>query len=230
MGGDLAQIVEQQVGIMRHRLHLDAAEGVGHQPHRHLAVFQHVGHAGRHAQVVFQHIEFARAGAHDVHAGDVAVDVLGHVHVLHLGAVLGVEEHLFGGHHAGAHDVVPVVDIVDEHIQRAHALLQARLQVAPFVGGNDPRDQVEGNQALGAGGVARDRESDADPAEAQVRLQPAHGHGFRGLLAVPALEGLVMGAYAAGAVAHFVIGGGTGCSVLHGSSGTGACGRLCARP
>ncbi|MCY1524023.1 hypothetical protein D9M68_589390 [compost metagenome] len=123
-----------------------------------------------------------------------AIDVLGHVHVLHLGPVLGVQEHLLGRHHARAHDVVPMVDVVDEHVECAHALLQAGLQEAPFVGGDDPRDQVEGNQALGAGGIARDREGDADPPEAQVRFQPAHGHGFRGLLAVPALEGLVVGA------------------------------------
>ncbi|MNI18708.1 hypothetical protein D3C73_721240 [compost metagenome] len=111
-----------------------------------------------------------------------------------------------------------VIDVVDEHVQRAHALLQAGFQVPPFVGGNDPGDQVERDQAFGAGGVARYRKSNADPAKAQVGFQAAHGHGFSRLLLVPALERLVLGADAACALAHFVISGGTGCSVLHGSS------------
>ena len=139
-----------------------------------------------------------------------AVDVLGHVHVLHLGAVLGVQEYLLGGHHVRAHDVVPVIDVVDEHVERAYPLLQAGFQQTPFGGGDDARDQVEGDQAFGAGRVARHRKRDADPAKAQVRFQAARGHGLRGLLVMPALESLVVGAYAAGAVAHFVIGGGTG--------------------
>ncbi|MNV68855.1 hypothetical protein D3C71_1617290 [compost metagenome] len=99
---------------------------------------------------------------------------------------------------------------MDEHVQRAHALLQAGLQVTPFVGGDDPGDQVERDQAFGAGGVARYRKGDADAAETQVGFEPSHGHGFGRLLLVPALEGLVLGAYAAGAVAHFVKSGWTG--------------------
>ena len=54
----------------------------------------------------------------------------------------------------------------------------------------------------------RPPKGDADAAKAQVRFQPAHGHGLGRLLAVPAFERFVVGAYAASAVAHFVIGGG----------------------
>ena len=62
------------------------------------------------------------------------------------------------------------------------------------------------DQPFGAASPAT--ESDADAAKAQVRFQPAHGHGLGRLLAVPAFERFVVGAYAASAVAHFVIGGG----------------------
>ena len=216
----LAQVVQQQVGVVRHRGHARAAEHLGHQPHRHLAVLQHVRHARGHAQVVLQHVELAGVGAHDVDARHVAVDVLGHGHVLHLGAVLGVEEHLLGRHDARAHDVVVVVDVVDEHVQRAHALLQPLVQPPPLGRGDDARDQVERDQALGAVGVARHREGDADAAEVQIRLQAARRHGLVRLAGKPLGKGVVMRAHVALGVQHFVEGafgdGFVGCCVAHG--------------
>ena len=89
----------------------------------------------------------------------------------------------------------------------ARALFQAGVEPAPFVGGDDAGIRSNGiSRSVPAASPAT--ESDADAAKAQVRFQPAHGHGLGRLLAVPAFERFVVGAYAAGAVAHFVIGGG----------------------
>ncbi|MNN16609.1 hypothetical protein D3C81_1297540 [compost metagenome] len=112
---------------MRHRRHPVAREQLREQPHHHLAVFKHVRDAGRHPEVVLQHVELALAGAHHVDAGHVGVDVARHVDAEHLRPVLRVVVDLVGRNHTGADDVLAVVDIVDEPVQRGHALAQAAL-------------------------------------------------------------------------------------------------------
>ena len=58
-----------------------------------------------------------------------------------------------------------MVDVVQEHVERAHALLEARVQLAPLRRRDHVRQDVEGNQPLGAALVAVDREGDAHAVE-----------------------------------------------------------------
>ena len=163
---------------MRDRRDAVLAEQLGEQPHHHLAVLEHVAHAAGHAQVVLEHVVAAAAvgvgGAHDVDAGDVRVDAAGDVDAHHLGAELRVAEHLLGRHDAGLEDLLVVVDVVDEAVQRRDALAQAALHLAPLVRRDHARDQVERDQPLGAGAVlvlgAVDGEGDADAAEDHLGL------------------------------------------------------------
>ena len=67
-----------------------------------------------------------------------------------------------------------MIDVVEEHVERAHALLQTLLQDAPFGRRNDPRHDVERDKALVSGVLAVDRERDADTMEGT--------HGFFALL------------------------------------------------
>jgi len=147
-------------------------------------------------------------GADDVDAGDVRVHVARHVHAHHLGPVLCVVQHLLGGHDAGLQDLLPVVDVVDEPVQRRHALAQASLHVAPLLARDHARDQVERDQALGAGAVlvlgAVDREGDADAAEDEFRFLALRLHHVGRLLGQPACVGLVVFSHGAGGGVHFV--------------------------
>jgi hypothetical protein len=52
---------------------------------------------------------------------------------LHLRPVLGVLVDLLGRDDAGLDDVLVVIDVVHEHVQRLHALHQAGLQRRPLV-------------------------------------------------------------------------------------------------
>ena len=54
-----------------------------------------------------------------------------------------------------------MVDVVQEQVQRAHALDDAGLQRAPFLGGDHAGDQVEGQDAVDRGGIGIDGEGDA---------------------------------------------------------------------
>ena len=63
-----------------------------------------------------------------------------------------------------------MVDVVEEGVQRAHALLDAALQQPPFGGRDDARDEVEGDQPLERVLGAVDGEGDAEPAEDALRF------------------------------------------------------------
>ncbi len=180
---DAAQGLQQQVGVVRDGRHGMQGEQLREQPHHHLAVLEHVGHAAGHAQVVLEHVVVAGAvgvaGAHDVDARDVRVHVARHVHADHLGTELRVVDHLVARHDAGLQDLLVVVDVVDEPVERQHPLGQALFHVAPLVRRDDARDLVERDQALGALAgvlVAIHRERDADPPEDQFGLVPAIAH------------------------------------------------------
>ncbi len=164
-GGDAAQIVEQHVGVVVDGGDAVAGEQLGEQAHHHLAVLEHVGDAGGDAQVVFEDAEFAGVVAHDVDAGDVGVDAAGHVDALHLGAVLGVAEHLFRRDDAGLENLLLVVDVVDEGVEGADSLLEASLEADPFFERQHTGDDVEGDEALGAFFLAVHGEGDAYPME-----------------------------------------------------------------
>ena len=55
-----------------------------------------------------------------------------------------------------------MVDVVDEAVERVDALFEAALDIVPLGGGDDARDQVEGENALRALVVAVDVEGDAE--------------------------------------------------------------------
>ena len=169
------EVLEQAVRVVLDGGDAVEREQLGKEPHHHLAVFEHVRNARGHAQVVFEHVELALAGAHDVDAGDVRVDAAGHVEPLHLGAVLRIAEDLLGAEDAGAQDVLAVVDVRDEGVQRLDALAQPGGELAPLVGREDARHDVERDQPLVAVLLAVDRERDAHPVEEAV--------GFGALLA-----------------------------------------------
>ena len=81
-----------------------------------------------------------------------------------------VAEHALARDDAGREDRLVVVDVVQERVQRVHALAQAAIEHLPLVGRNDARNDVERNQALGAGLLAVDREGDADAMERALGL------------------------------------------------------------
>ena len=214
--GHRAQGFEQHVGVMGHRGHAVLAEQLGKEPHHHLAVFQHVAHATGHPQVVLEHVVAATAiriaGPHDVDARDVRVDVARHIHPHHLGAELRVLEDLLGGDQAGLEDVLPVVDVVDEAVERRDPLGQPLFHLRPLMGRNHAGNQVEGDQALGARAVfvlgAIHRESDADPAEDHLGLFAPGAHQAAFLARQPVSVDLVVRAYLCaageGTGVHFV--------------------------
>ncbi len=88
-----------------------------------------------------------------------------HLLAVHLGAERGVAEDDVLGKHAGAQDVARAVDVLDEHVERFDALLEAGADALPLGVGEDARDDVERDQPFLRVGLAVDREGDADAPE-----------------------------------------------------------------
>jgi hypothetical protein len=63
--------------------------------------------------------------------------------------------------HVVLKDLLVVIDIVDEFVQRVDALAQPALDEIEVVGGQDARDHVEGEDALGPRLVTADGECDS---------------------------------------------------------------------
>ena len=149
-------------------------------------------------------IEVFRIDADDVDAGDMHIDVVRHVLAVHLGAEYRVLEDQVVGDDAGAQDVAAVVDVAQEHVERADPLLQAFFEDGPFLAGHDPGDHVERDQPFLGFGVAIDGKGDADPAEQQLGFLTAIFQGVRWRLLQPAGELLIGRAEVAAGPIHFI--------------------------
>ena len=178
-GAQAARLLRQPARIVRDRLHLHPREQLGEHRHHRLAVLEHVADARRRAGVVLEHEELVGPGAHQVDADDMGVDPARRGEADHLrqpGAVVA-EQPL--GQAARADDLLPVVEIVHEGVERAHPLLDPARQPPPFAAGDDPRDHVERDQPLLGVVVAIDVEGDAGAAEEALGLGALAPHPAR---------------------------------------------------
>ncbi len=98
---------------------------------------------------------------------------------LHLAAVVRAAVDQLARDDAFREDLALVVDVLQEQVEGEQALRQAALDDAPLGAGDDARQDVVGEDPLGAFVVAVDREGDALVQEGTVG----------GLLAVPPLGG-----------------------------------------
>ncbi|OIQ74478.1 hypothetical protein GALL_438700 [mine drainage metagenome] len=130
---------------------------------------------------------------------------MGQIDADHFGAELGVVLKLLARHQSGPDDFLIVVHVMDEPVQRCHPLDQSTLHGGPFMHRNDARNQVEGNQPLGAGLVAVHREGDAHAPEDEFRLVALRLHGVRRLLLQPPRVLGVVRAHPAPGRRHFIV-------------------------
>src|SRR5262249_41757426 len=145
--GDGAEHGRQVGGVVVHRTHVVAAEERGKDLLHHLAVLEDVTDAGRSAAVVLQYEVFAGRGADQVDARDVDVHGARHGQADRFAPVARGAEDQFGRHDAVLEHLPAVVDVVDEEVEGANALLQAAFHVLPLAG----RDGAGGRGGGGAG-------------------------------------------------------------------------------
>ncbi len=98
-----------------------------------------------------------------------------------------------------------MIDVVEEPVERIHALAQALRELVPFGSGNDSRDGVERDEALCARVVTVDRERDADAMEEEVGFAALFRHAIGGRFGEPLGEGAKMRADVAVRRMHLVV-------------------------
>src|SRR5215217_3488646 len=89
---------------------------------------------------------------------------------------------------SGREYLAPMVDVTNVSVDRVDALLQTALDRLPFGPGEDARDDIERDQPFLRLDVAVNRKGDADAAEQQFGLAPAHVQHVRWLFAEPARQ------------------------------------------
>ncbi len=165
-----AQRRQQRLAVLRDRADLVAIEEPRHHPLGDLAVGEHVGHAARHAQVVLEHDEPAVLEPHEIAAGDRDVDVAVDPDAAHLAPEVPAAVEQVARHDAFGENPALVVDVLEEEVDGRQPLREARSERAPLGRGDDPGQQVEGEDPLRALFVAVDGEGDALGQEGLVGL------------------------------------------------------------
>ena len=202
---DVPQRAQQVLGVELDRLHVDRLEEGGKAALHRAAVLEHVAHAGRAARVVLEHQVVAVRVADQVGAADVHVDVAGHLEAHELAPEVAGGEHEVRRHDAVLHDLLLVVDVVQEQVERGDPLHEARLDLAPLLRGDEPRHHVEREDPLGPRLVAVDVEGDALAQEGAVDGAPALGELGRREAAPQLVDPAVVRAHAAVGSDHLVV-------------------------
>ncbi len=182
-----AQRREQLLRVAGDRADPVVAERLGDRRGDRAAVGHHVGDPGRHADVVLEHPELAVVVADQVDPADVHAHPVGRLDPGRLAV-----EVRGGGDHAARYDAVVedpagVVHVVEEALERLHALLDAGLDPRPLVHLDHAGQDVERERPL----LAADVEGDALVEVAVLeRVDPAVDLGRRHLLQRAAQPGV----------------------------------------
>src|SRR5882762_988475 len=153
----------------------------------------------------YSHIAGIDLVRHEDDAGNMRVHLVGQVEAEHRHLISLVRQHLLGRDHARLEDLLPVVDVVQEAVERGHALHQPGSELVPLGPRDDARDGVERNEALSARLVAVHGERDADAMEEEVRFAALLGDAVRRSLREPVGEGAKMRTHFAVCRTHFVV-------------------------
>jgi hypothetical protein len=114
--------------------------------------------------------------AHEVAAGDVAVDAAGRADPVHRAREVRAAGDERPRHDPLPHDLAPVVDVVDEVVERADPLREPALDVAPLLAAQHARDEVERERALArVAGALLARRLERDPLLQEGGVAPAAG-------------------------------------------------------
>ncbi len=139
-----AQNARQFVRVVMNGQDFVGLERVGEGARHHQAVFQHVGNAAGRAHIVFEHAELARFRiAHQIDAADMRVNSARHFQADHFAPEMraGIDER--ARNLPVLEDALLAVNVLQEQIQRHHALRQAALDALPFRVRKDAGNQVE---------------------------------------------------------------------------------------
>ena len=158
----------QVLGIIADRLHLDRAEKFREHLQHGFAIFQHIADTGRGAGVVLQHKKVILAGAHNICADDMGIDIAGRAKVDHLRQKSLVLGNQINRYNTGAKNFLTVIDVVQKRVDGIDTLFNPLGQLGPFARRNNTRHQIKGNQTFF--GICLAVDVECDPGSAKERF------------------------------------------------------------
>jgi hypothetical protein len=191
--------------IVRDLAHPHMGEQFREHRHHRLAVLEHVRDPRWRAGVVLEHQELVLAGADEVDPDDVAVDPAGRGEAHHLREERRVAAQQAVRQATATDDLLAMVEIVQEGVDRPHPLLDTALQPPPLGAGDDPRNHVERDQPFLGVVLAVDVEGDAGAAEGALGLAALAPQQRCVLLLVPVAVALIRRTRCARVVVHLVV-------------------------
>ena len=151
LGRDRFQSLEEFARIIVHRADMQPFENLGEGALHQIAVLQHIGDAGWHAQVVFEHVDLAVAVADQIGSRDVAPHAPRRVDADALRTVEGRRANDFLRNDFILQNLLVVIDVVNEFVERVDALLESAFDAVPLFAAHNAWDQVEWKDSLGSG-------------------------------------------------------------------------------
>ncbi len=125
-----------------------------------MPVLDDIADPRRGAGIVFEHAEFAVAAADNVGAADIDIGFVRDRDAAHARAVVRVAEDQIGGKNAVFQDLLVVIEVIEQQVQRGHPLNDAGLDVAPFLGRDQAGDRIERQDPVDRAGLRVDRKGD----------------------------------------------------------------------
>jgi len=116
-------------------------------------VLDDIADPGWGARIILEHPEYAVTAANDVGAANIDVGFVSDRHAPHMRPVIGVAQDQFGRNDAVLQDLLFVIEVVEQQVEGGDPLNDAALDLPPFIGGDQPRDRIERQDAVDRGAL-----------------------------------------------------------------------------
>src|SRR5882724_8231837 len=151
----------QDIRIFRHRPHIVLRYEVRENTFGDLPVLQHITYPAGSAQIIFEDVKSAVVIAYQVDACNMNVDIVGHGQAMDLPQEMRAAIDHLGRDDPILQDELFVVNILEEEVQGLQPLADTLLDIFPFGSGDDPGNDVEGEDLFYAFAAAVNGERNA---------------------------------------------------------------------
>ena len=134
---------EQALRVVRNSTDAMTGEQLGEDVRHRPPVLDDVGDPRRGAEVVLEHAETTGVVAYEVDPGDVDPDTARGIEAGDAAVEVRRARNQTARDHAVGEDLARPVDVGEEPLEREHALAHAGLDDGPFVGVDDPGNEIE---------------------------------------------------------------------------------------
>ena len=138
-----------------------------------MPVFDDIAYTGGRPRIVLENEERAVLVPHDIGAADIDVCLVRQIDVAHRRAIVAVAEDQLRRDDAVAQDMLLMVDIVEQQVDRGDPLRDAALEMLPFVARQDSRDHIERQDPVDRFGFRINRKGDSEIVELRIGIARA---------------------------------------------------------